>query len=655
MTIVLDDLLGLAAATVLTPLVGWLPGFALLRLFERRGFDAGSMWSRCGWAGLLAVCLLPAADAVLVRFAGLGAVAIGHLLLAAAALPDLIARVRAAPRVLPRLLLVVPLWWAIVAFDSVDVVIGQALYQSQQVFDTVKHAAVIESIDQAGLPLRDPFFARSSPSGYYYYYYLLPAMVRRIGGALVDGRMAFAAAAFWTGLLVPAALWRIARDAELVRPGSGRRLFAVLVGLCFVSSAELLVVLVRMISTGDLEPEVASGRFALSTTLWVPHHLSAVIAALTGALLLERARRAEARLATMLAVAAGVAWATTFGLSTWIAVAAVPILALWQIAVVRDDRRALGWLVVATGVAAAASSLQILDLFVGRAQEGVPLAFQIREARWLAFDGTTRGAAIRLALLPLYYLIEFGVFAAGAAWFFARRHARPRRNAVATLLIIAAVTALIEAGFVRSTVLNNDFGWRSIWFAQLPAMIWTGVMLAGLRSPAAMPARVAVLLGIGILAVGWDVVGVRVIRAPLFPADPTGVNAAPAIDRQLRLAYHWANAHLPRQAVLQANPAIDRRAFDFGLYGHHRTAVADREATLFGASRANVAGRIARLRSVFEQPLGPAEIVARARAEGIDALVLTTRDRAWARRGGPGLPCLYRDTSVCIAGTGGGA
>jgi len=219
------------------------------------------------------------------------------------------------------------------------------------------------------------------------------------------------------------------------------------------------------------------------------------------------------------------------------------------------------------------------------------------------------------------------------------------------LLLASALCALVVATFLKSTILNNDLAWRSIWFVQFAAILWTAAALQG----PVMRLRdtrwsVKALLALGIAAVLWDVVGLRFIRPPYMATSDGDLIAARADDDDQRAVYEWATLHLPAPAIIQHNPALHRRMFDFGLYGTHRTGVADRDANLFGAPAAEVAARIAMLKPIYIQSLPAADIVRRARNAGVDYLMFTSSDPLWKSSGGPpaGLRCLYRQPSACL-------
>lgn len=345
------------------------------------------------------------------------------------------------------------------------------------------------------------------------------------------------------------------------------------------------------------------------------------------------------------AVLAGLALASAFGMSVWITLAAVPVLAAWQLWLLLRGRQHATAFVFAGVVALLVAMPQLRDLAVNRAQDGFPLALSVRAFATSGAPTDLRSALLLVAMLPVGYLIEFGAFALGARMYLFTKRPRngDRHPPIAMLLILSAAIGLIEAGFVRSTIINNDFGWRAIWFAQWPAMIWTGVYLAQV---AVVPLAMRALLALGVLANAWDMVGLRLIRPPVFATMWGQINATPAIDHAERRAYAWANAHLPADAVMQANPVAAKRVFDFGLYGHFRTAVADSEANLFGASKAEVGERLRRLRPLFERSLPASQVATIARRERIDAIVFSERDPMWRLTNR--LRCAYRNERVCI-------
>lgn len=678
MTYFAQDIAGLAFGTLIAWLVFILPAYSGVLLAERLGLTRGfpgfdSGWQRVGWALILALAILPAVDALVIRAIGIAGTLALHAVLVLAAAP--LYRRPALLRINWRFAALALLWWLALAAALVDVDIGDRLYQSLVTFDMVKHAATIESIAQYGLPLSDPFYARAEPAGYYYYYYIWGALVRWIAGGLVDSRMAFAATAFWSGVIFVALLWRVAKDAELIRIGRDRRFLLIAILLCFVTGLDLVPTLIEYLTIGAAPRQVdywgEEIRFALTSMMWVPHHLGGFVAVWCGALLLHRAAAPAASSPPswrfVLAGLAGASFATAFGMSAWIALGAAPALLLWPLVEGRRGRPQL--LLVAAFSALVAlvfAAPQLVDLMHGRVSDGVPVEFWIR--RFSGFQYHTGGASqvlLVLVLLPIGYALEFGLFALGGNLYLrlygrSKAASRPTGRPIRTFLVISLLTSLLIASFVRSSIINNDLGWRIIWFAQFAAMIWTAAAIQNMapRSPFGPP-RPGVLrpksiwwlfLFIGIAGNVWDIAGLRMKFPDPDSNVPNPVNRSPQGDMAQRRAYDWANDHLPHRAILQHNPAQNQRIFDFGLYSRNRVALADDAANLFGVSASMARDRKDAIRPIFEQRLTPARIAHIARANHIDYLIFIDIDPVWKGAGGPpsALPCLYRNDRACI-------
>jgi hypothetical protein len=663
MTFFSHDIAGLLLGTLATPLLGVLPGFALLLLLERAGgFRGGQGWERFGWALLLAFSVLPAIDALAIRLIGLPVAFAIRTLLALAAIRPLLKTVGQFDRIPRAMLAFVGLWWLVVAISYVDVDWNGRLYQSLVVVDLVKHAAVVETIADYGLPLRDTFFARAQPAGYYYYFYCLPAEIRWIAGDLISSRMAFASALFWAGLAFPAILWRVGAQAGLIEAGRERRFLLASIFLCFIAGADLPFVLIEHKLNGYTLPQIElwgeEVRFALTSMVWVPHHITALIACWTGAVLLCRRAPGLARTEALPIVAAGFCFGSAFGMSLWIALTAVPVLAAWVAVRLWRGERALAISLVFAGLVAAALCLpQIVDILHGRSNQSFPIGLTVRS---FAFWWLTPGkpdvtlALILLLLLPIGYAIQFGAFAIGSILFL-RSHPGEVRQAdpLRSLLAIGAIVSLIVASFFASTIINNDLGWRSIWFAQFTAIVWTASVIHTLPSFLMRKAGFRIILLLGILGNLYDMAGLRFIRQPYFRMRGVTPNTEPATDLGERQAYEWAAGHLDGNLVIQHNAGLHHRAFNFGLYGRHRPGIADKDAILFGATPQQVAERLRALQPIFDIPLPLAEMQARARAQGVDFLLLADSDPAWKRQGSPPFlsDCVYRNAHACLLPT----
>jgi hypothetical protein len=308
------------------------------------------------------------------------------------------------------------------------------------------------------------------------------------------------------------------------------------------------------------------------------------------------------------------------------------------------------WALPLSGLAALLVSLpQIADIRAGRAPSGPPLAFSVRPVGPAPTLPHGLGQWItHLAVLPGGYLIEFGIFGLGAVAFLMRgRLADSRATPIGRLLLVSAPVALLLVTFVRSAIMYNDFGWRAVWLAQLPALLWTASVLSARREPLARSPAWSAALALGLAATVWDMAGLR-LTCPYFFAG--FVNTHPAVDYDARGAYQWADRNLPGQVVMQHNPTGNARAMDFGLYSDRPVAVADSDARLFGASQTAVQARISSLQPIFDRALPRAELRERAARSGVSAILLTSLDPLWRAHGAPpgDWTCEYRSVDSCI-------
>ncbi len=651
------DLAQYAAATLLALILLLGPGFGLVALAVRFGALSDREYS-LPWAMVLGVTLLPAVDALAIRYLGIGMALALHAGLALAGTSRAVRQLRRIPVCWYAVALA---WWGIVAFAYVDVELDGQLYQSLAILDLVKHAAVVRTIAHDGLPLHDMFFARPGIAGYYYYFYIGPALIHWVGREVIDARASFMAASYVTGLVFPQLVLLIGTKAKLIPPASRRRFLVLSVLLCAVSGFDLvpgiLDYLVHGTTLVQLDWWGEETRWALTSIVWVPHHISALIAVFVGCLLLAEASKtgiAQFQYRLGYTILSGLAFATAFGSSIWITVVAVPILGIWWLAGSRRTDMPPAWMLPASGCVALILVLpQVHDLVVGRTSAGFPLTVYVRPfGQGGPFSRSSSDALIRIALLPGSFAIEFGLFALGAIAFAASGRARQSwSNPIGRLLIIGATISLIAASFVRSTVINNDFGWRAIWFAQFSALVWTAAILTEDRQWLRGSTIRIAALALGVSATTYDLIGLRFIRAPYFKTQMSYINRYPDNDGALRLAYTTLDRTIPHDAVVQHNPRSAERVFDFGLYGHHRVAVADEQAQLFGADKAQVDARITHLMPLFTRTMPFADVRSIARQNSVDYLLITSMDPVWNSKGhAPGdWTCIYRSQDVCVA------
>ncbi len=654
----MDTAGSLAAVLLYMPLL-LLPGAALAGLSGVLGFARQTPASKVQLSLIAAFSLLPAFDSSIARFAGLQAALWVNLALAAVG--GWVWLREAMPLAMRRgTALVLLLWLALVGYALFDLDWRGRLYPSLVTLDMVKHAATIAALANTGAPPADPFFARPVPSGYYYFFYSLGALAQVATHAAIGARAAFTGLVFWTGCALFALAaevlrqcgWAAGPGQEGAGTGQGgpNRL---LVALLAISALDIIPVVLIGASglwvptLGTWNEEVTPWLLSL---IWVPHHVTALIADAFGFLVLADTvapgRAAGGRRTVAAVLLAAVAFVSSVGASVWVSFGAVAAVALWLFTLAWERRWRAAAVVCACGLLALLIAAPHLhDLAADRSDTGVPLAWTVRAFKpfdEMVADPTWRRVG-RLLLLPVNYTLEFGVFLFGTGLFLkhATRGDLVGRDAP-RLLALSAVSGLLIATFLRSVILYNDLGWRVMLFPQLAMLVWSVVgfrrfLAGGWAGISARPPLVVLTL-ISLVAFGYastlyGLIGLRFYGLLRTPEYVRRDDRDSRIHEQLRQAYGWLGAHTPPTEVVQQNPT-PRRVLDFGLYGRNRTGVADADAILFGASRLAVNARILDLAPVFSAPLQPAEVRRRAAAAGVDALVVTAHDRIWPDRQG---------------------
>lgn len=631
----------LAAVLAYVPLL-LLPGMGIaagLDLLGFRGLPAPRQWLLGTLAGL---ALLPLVDSLLIRSVGPDAALALQGLVALAGFAWIL-RVRPSLRMSRRAVLVLAAWTLVVVFAWVDVEGAAGLQQPLLVLDGVKHVATTRAIAASGAPPIDPFFAREERAGYYFFFYALPALATTLGRSIIDARAAFCGLVVWTGIGLVALLDLILDRSGFVPEQARPRAWTWTLALLPAAGLDIAPVVRNAVTTGIWLPMPESWNepivWFVPSLLWVPHHVCALLAAWLGFLSLAEAldcTRGGGRPATTVLVA-GAAFASCAGLSIWVALGAAGTMALWAACLAAERRWRAAATLMASGLAATAFALPyLLDLLANRADGRAGITLTIRRfgpLESLPLDPKPLHLA-RLALLPLNYYVEFGLFASGAILFWRVVARSASRSETARVLKLSLIASLALGSFLSSTLINNDLGWRIVLFAQLSAFIWTVAALSG-EADQPTPARgrrpywliVALFLG-GYATTAYGLVMLRAYPASGM-AEMRFFNARPDVDRELRDAYWWANLHLAPDLVLQHDPAPER-VFDFGLYSRHRVGVADAQAMLFGASASSVAQRVNDVLPVFMRSLPPQELRERAGKAGIDALVVSAQDPVWS-------------------------
>jgi hypothetical protein len=516
---------------------------------------------------------------------------------------------------------------------------GSGFAHSFLVIDYVKHAAATWSVAQTGTPPWNPtYFEPGRRAVYYYFFYTLTAVVNILGGPIgVEARHAAYAGSIAVGFALFALVYQVWRragtdEAASVKGASWSAGFGMLVLLLTTGLDILPVLAFAGVSGGRVwfketewwEDQVTSW---LDSTLYVPHHVAALCAAFVAFIALARAIpvRPEHR-RILLAL---LAFASMAGLSIYVAIGAAFVAAIWLIVLLCARRFADGarLLLAGTGAIILAAPWLATLLPLLSVDGPPPIAIRLLGPAWLdtLFESDTGRSLARAIAMPFFYAIEFGIFGLGAFAFWRKAGRRGFATDLGQLLAIGTATSLIIGSFLRSTILNNDLGWRVMLFAQIATFVWTlsAARAGALAGRGAFAATARACLILGYVTIAYAVVQIR--------WNPPQDSLEQATLGDEIAAWSWLDAHLPEGAAVQSQPDVER-AYSYGLYGRFPTPVSDHHnGRLFGASRSAVEARIADIAPIYSDPaMSYADVLRITAPYGISALVVTALDPVFA-------------------------
>ena len=552
--------------------------------------------------------------------------------------------------------------WLIIALASlVDLQIGHRLYFPVIAFDYCVRTEFTQSIATYGIPAQNPFFfpGHTVALRYHYFWLILCALVERLGGGFVDARQALVAGSMWTGIgliaLVPLYL-------RIFSPLGATRLHrrgVIGIALLGVTGLDILgtLFLLWLVRAGlfpTVEPSVEWWNNQVDgwiyTMLWEPHYICALIACLTGFLILwDVPEQAGLGRRVVSGIIAGLAFSSAVGAGIYIALVFAAFLMLWTlIAITRKWYRETAALAISGAVALALSIPYLKTLTAAKGSGGqlfqlTVRSFDLAEILMSAFHlgRPWQVLAGDLVLLPLNYFLELGVFfvAGCLAWTAFRKLRRPPTRQELAGFTMAA-TAVLICTFVRSSVItNNDLGWRGFLIAQFILLLYAADLFS---LPAAIPARAKSLLTLclvlGAAGVVYDLAMLRCF--PLL--SDTGLVpkvAWIASDDHLgnrtyanREAYEWLRARTSPRAVIEQNPDVRTQDTFWGLYGQRQALAEDGACgTAFGGDLEDCTPVIARLKQLYAGgSAGTFESV--CNSVPVDDLIAKDVDPAWQDR-----------------------
>jgi hypothetical protein len=654
----LIDLRAVALASILFSLFAFAPGYALGWCANVLAFRQRLLSTRLLIAVVISVSVSPA----LLYWVGALSVWAIWAVTAASAVTVVILLIRELRGGIPRparvhvvFLLVVAAWVLVAIGSLVDLQIKERLYFSPTVHDYSVRAPITAAISRTGVRPANPLFFPGAPVPlrYHYFWYILCSLVDQLGGKTVAPRQALIAGTVWCGIALIALIPLYLRFFDPKGCEAIHRRSLIGIGLLAVTGLDLIPTVMFMkfshLVLADMDwwnEQVASW---LHSLLFVPHHVVALIACLTGFLLLwciEHGSNARGHV-----VLAACAFASAAGCSIYVTLVFAAFLALWTAMMLARRRHRDCLALLSAGVLAGILSLPYL---LGLVSHGASAAGTGRET-FLTFSVRTftvaeillKGStlesgwlvqAVNAVLLPLNYFLELGFFFA-IGWLTLKRYRKlgeltRQQLALSTMLI----TSVVICTFVRSSVIAfNDLGCRGFLFAQFVLIVWSVDFWPGwskLERNVRIALRAMLVLGVA----GTAYQGLMLRMFPIL--EDQGVIPKHAAwlssDRQLgrrtmaaRRAYTQLESILPEGATLQFNPKGASNGYFCGMYANRQVVAFDEGCgAVFGGPGQDCAHLLSRILPVFETSASPRPID----MDHIDVLVFQDTDPVWADR-----------------------
>ena len=670
------DILSATAAILLFPLFVFVPGYVLGWVLNLASFRHRTPLLRLLLSLPLSIALTPAPAYLLGRFFSVAAVWVFYGVLWLAFLWMLRPGNAAHPSAgkfpagaAKPVAIICAAWMFIAVMSLVDLEIGHKLYFTAVSYDYQVRSGAISGIARANwYPPQNPFFypGHPAPFRYHYFWFLLASLPDRLARHIAGPRHILIASVFWIGMALMAtmALYQRFFHPEGASRIRRRTLFAFV--FLTVTGLDILPTLFSVFSHvrlhwGNIYASIdwwnadqVTGW--LDSTLWVPHHLSSLLACMIGFLVLWDGRpEAGGRPRWQSILAAGVAFASASGLSIYVTFVFAGCLGAWCLTLVYRKRfPQLIELATAGAVAVALGAPFLLDLAgAGTASKtgGSLLKFGIRTFQpthmvlQLAKHATPRWIHIGDFLtLPLNFLFEMGVLFI-VLWIQAIRWARSRRTwtdadlASAVMLIAAAFICT----FVRSNVIeNNDLGMRGMLIVQFLAVLWGAGILLDWRSraaSAALPKYAGVALTATlVVGLAGNLYELFMLRSFTILTDngmnPGFNNINPGEEQGARTyaardVWEWLSAHTPDWIIEQHNPVASGDLAP-GLYSNRQMVMLDGSAAIaFGGNPAESKPIQAELFTLFGPESRGINVDGLCQSLGIHYLVARAGDPVW--------------------------
>jgi hypothetical protein len=565
----------------------------------------------------------------------------------------------------------------VVVGELVDIGFGNKLYMSVTVFDNALRTAFVDAVVRTGVPPGNPLYwtisetglGHAAPMRYYYFWYVVCGMVVKIAG--VSARQAMIASCVWSGFGLTAVIGLYCR--YFLRPANGeaatRRRIWITVGLLAVTGLDIIPVIVAYLQGQATDPDMewwSQGQVAswLDTILWVPHHLASLVCCVFGFLLVWMAAGRGWGQRVLCGVVAGVGFAASFGLSTYVSAAFAMVMVAWLLWSLgwKEGRSRCSALVVA-GLVAVALLVPFLNELraAGPTADGQTSPFVLSARRMIDPDAISGLPGLKqmrrwnaaaeeetaaLMLMAPGYAAELGFFAVVlilVLWRIRELDDDAERTAIFLVL-----SGLLVSSFVRSTVIGtNDFGIRSMLVPQFFLLLLAGLLLDGtIRVSRRMRWLLGVAMVVGLVGTVYQAGLLRLYLPVEEKLQRQNLAGLAERNMALREVLRELDVRSSKMAVVQYDTRQPSMFFNFAqlLNTPRQTANGMPECDVaFGGDVGPCKGIKAELARLYLEPAGyvvGAEVEGASDARescrrlGVNELVATQWDPVWRAKDG---------------------
>ena len=682
MNFFLQDVFESVLAACLFPIFLLAPGYLLAAWLDIWQFRHRSFGARLALGIVISFAVTPGIAYLLSRLWSLQlvcyvflAVSLLCLLLTTAKsrlvdVPSRLSALRSDRRLLQVVALAI-VWMGVAIFLLSDFQVANRLYPNVVAHDYAWRIAVTGAITHTDVPPINPDFYPGQPIQLYYYYFwfMTCSLIDILGGSWVGPRGALAAGAGWVGIGIMAIVALYVRLFAPDPPTKREQPILIAFVLLMVTGFDIVPLIVThlyqatkgaiiLYPSSEWWNEAVCGW--LHSIIWVPHHIAGLIATLTVFLLFSSLRKIRTRMQWIFtAIICSVGLFSALGMSVWMAFVFAVFWVVWILISYFKGWYAEAQAGVLVAMLSAILSIPyLIDLHRANFTDVTPIIAAVRTFTpvhlWLVehHAGLRRLFVADLASLPLSYFLEFGFFALATMVYWRRRwetRVKLCRNEIA--LVTLAAVALLIGSFLRSNIVNNDLGYRSMLFVQLVVLVWSAdVMqallaeLKGLQIGMGIGRRMAILLllsaAIGMLPLVYEV-AIMKLYAMAGDLDLPARRVFPFLNEanlgrryyDFREAYHWIHQQLPESVIVQHNPDVWMDV-PSGLYANRQVVASDRYyGPQFGIRQDMFDPVFSAVAPIFaSNSVNRAEVSHLCQRFGIAALVVKDTDPIWSNR-----------------------